>query len=118
MHEEILNQFYKSFNKKDFLVGRSPVTEYFIVTVKLGVGSYKVLVLKDFVTIFEDFQDGLTKSKNKAFEYILELKPEAFNKRNVTMVHFKHDRPSGKPWVKDTNIELNKNLEDFLQGTK
>ncbi|RIW32545.1 hypothetical protein D3H55_13250 [Bacillus salacetis] len=50
--------------------------------------------------------------------FILELEPEVFNKRKVTMVHFKHDRPSGKPWVKDTNIELNKNLDAFLQIAK
>ncbi|WP_168413078.1 hypothetical protein [Bacillus salacetis] len=46
------------------------------------------------------------------------MEPEVFNKRKVTMVHFKHDRPSGKPWVKDTNIELNKNLDAFLQIAK
>ncbi|AZU64999.1 hypothetical protein CHR53_15540 [Neobacillus mesonae] len=34
------------------------------------------------------------------------------------MVHYKEDRPNAKPWVKDTNIELRKNLELFFYYTK
>jgi hypothetical protein len=34
------------------------------------------------------------------------------------MVHYKDDRPNGDPWVKDTNIELHKNLKSFFNNSK
>jgi hypothetical protein len=53
MYEEIMTQFNERFKKKDFLIGKSPITEYFIVTVKLEVGNYKVLILRDFVNVLK-----------------------------------------------------------------
>jgi hypothetical protein len=68
--------------------------------------------------ILETYYEGLTAAKFGALEWLLMYDSSIFEKNKVTMVHNKEDRPNGDPWVKDTNIELHKNLETYFNNSK
>lgn len=107
-------KYYESLANKEYVNGRGEETEYYIVTAKHGTYNYKLTLIKNNTVIFEDSYNGLTKAKYGAFGWLLNYDPSIFKRNVVTMVHYKEDRPSGNPWVKDTTIELHKNLEAFL----
>ncbi|WNQ12064.1 EVE domain-containing protein [Paenibacillus aurantius] len=106
--------YKESLASKGYVKGRGEETEYYIITAKYGVDNYKLTLLRKNKVIFEGSYEGLTKAKYGAFEWLLCYDPSIFKRNVVTMVHYKDDRKSGDPWVKDTNIELHKNLEKFL----
>ncbi len=110
----VIDRFHEGVKRKEFIFGRGPETPYYILTLKISMNNYKVIILQEHSLIFEEYEEGLTAAKNCAFEVLLKLDPDAFRREKVTMVHYKHDRPNGKPWVKDTEIELNKNLNEFI----
>jgi hypothetical protein len=111
-----IERFNEDVKKKEYIFGRGPETPYYILTLKININNYKVIIFQDHSLIFEEYKEGLTAAKHCAFEVLLKSDPDAFSRKEVTMVHYKHDRPNGKPWVKDTEIELNKNLNEFLLG--
>ncbi|MGD7009486.1 HNH endonuclease [Metabacillus sp. 84] len=111
-----IDRFHEGVKRKEYIFGRGPETLYYILTFKISISNYKVIILQNHSLIVEEYEEGLTAAKHSAFEALLKLDPDAFNRKEVTMVHYKHDRPNGKPWVKDTENELNKNLNKFLLG--
>lgn len=113
-----IDQFNKSFKNKEYLKGRGAETEYYIITAKLGNKRYKLTLLRNNTIIEESYHEGLTKAKYSAFEWLLNHDSLIFEMNKVTMVHYKEDRPNEDPWVKDTNIELHRNLEAYLRDVK
>ncbi|WP_049867641.1 HNH endonuclease [Paenibacillus sp. D9] len=107
-------KYKESLANKEYVKGRGEETEYYIITAKYWVDNYKLTLLRKNKVIFEDVYEGLTKAKYGAFEWLLSYDPSIFKRNVVTMVHYKDDRKSGDPWVKDTNIELHNNLEKYL----
>lgn len=111
-------KYEKKFNNKEYVFGRGSETEYYIVIVKIEEKNYMLTLLKNHSKIYQSYHQGLTLTKFHAFEWLIKHDSLIFKNNQVTMVHYKEDRPNGKPWVKDTNIELIKNLEQyFLQRT-
>ncbi|MFE4426486.1 HNH endonuclease [Peribacillus butanolivorans] len=109
-----VDKYNKSIAHKDYVKGRSKQTEYYILTAKFDVKNYKLTLMRNHSIIFKSYYEGLTAAKNGAFEWLLIHDSSIFKMNKVTMVHYKEDRPNAQPWVKDTNIELNKNLKSFL----
>jgi hypothetical protein len=112
-----LEKYNRSFLNKEYTKGRSKQTEYYILTAKFGEQNYKLTLLRDNSIILERFYEGLTASKYGAFEWLLIHDSSIFEMNKVTMVHYKEDRPNAHPWVKDTNIELHKNLKSFFSSS-
>lgn len=109
-----IDRYNRSFLNKEYVKGRNKQTEYYILTTKFEDKNYKLTLLRDNIIIMERYYEGLTAAKYGAFEWLLNHNPSIFELNEVTMVHYKEDRPNGHSWVKDTNIELHKNLKSFL----
>ncbi|WP_312471234.1 HNH endonuclease [Neobacillus sp.] len=109
-----IEKYNKSFTNKEYVKGRGKETEYYIITSKHGNKNYKLTLLRNHSIIMESYYDGLTEAKFGAFEWLISYEPLIFELNKVTMVHYKEDRPNGDPWVKETNIELHKNLKSFF----
>lgn len=108
-------KYLDSLSNKEYVKGRGKETEYYILTAMYGSDNYKLTLIRNNTVIFEDSYDGLTKAKYGAFEWLLSYDPSIFKRSVVTMVHYKENRESNRdPWVKDTNIELHRNLEKFM----
>jgi 5-methylcytosine-specific restriction protein A len=107
-----LKEYTESFAKKEYIKGEK--TEYYIITAKLDLHQYKFSIVKNDVVLFESLQTGLNKTKYSAIEKLYSIDPLALDTRKLSMVHYKHDRPSGKPWVKDSNIELQRHIYSYL----
>jgi predicted RNA-binding protein with PUA-like domain len=114
----IVDKYNRSFAYKEYVKGRGKETDYYILTAKFGNENYKLTLLKDNSIILERYYEGLTAAKYAAFDWLLNYDSSIFEKDKVTMVHYKEDRPNGSPWVKDTNIELHKNLKSFFNNSK
>lgn len=112
-----VDKYNKSFTNKGYIKGRTKQTEYYILTAKFGEQNYKLTLLRDNSIILERFYEGLTATKYGAFEWLLNHDSSIFEMNKVTMVHYKEDRPNAHPWVKDTNIELHKNLKSFFSSS-
>jgi len=112
------SRYNKNLAKKKYVKGRGEETEFYILTAKYGNKKYKLTLIRKNTVIFEDSYNGLTKAKYAAFKWLLNHDPSIFKMNIVTMVHYKEDRPNGDPWVKDTTIELHKNLEEFLAAER
>ncbi|MGG4094330.1 HNH endonuclease [Paenibacillus lautus] len=109
-------KYLDSLSKKEYMKGRGKETEYYIITAMYGINDYKLTLIRNNTVIFEESYNGLTNAKYGAFEWLLSYDPSIFNRNAVTMVHYKENRKSNRgPWVKDTSIELNRNLEKFLE---
>ena len=109
------SNYNESLTNKEYVKGRGEDAEYYILTAKYGVHNYKLTLIRKHTIIFEDSYTGLTEAKYGAFEWLLNYDPSIFNRNAVVMVHYKENRKSNRgPWVKDTSIELNRNLEKFL----
>ncbi|WP_406790043.1 HNH endonuclease [Bacillus cereus] len=113
-----MKKYNKSMANKEYVKGRSKETEFYILTAKFGDKDYRLTLLRNHSIIFERHYDGLTASKFGAFEWLLNYDSSIFEKNKVNMVHYKEDRPNTDPWVKDTNIELHKNLKSFFNNSK
>ncbi|CAH0147559.1 hypothetical protein SRABI80_00546 [Peribacillus frigoritolerans] len=109
-----VDKYNKSIVHKDYVKGRSKQTEYYILTAKFGEKNYKLTLMRNHFIIYKRYYEGLTEAKNGAFEWLLNHDSSIFEMNKVTMVHYKEDRPNAHPWVKNTNIELHKNLKSFL----
>lgn len=109
-----IEKYNNSFANKDYVKGRGKETEYYIITAKILDKNYKLTLLRNHSIILERYYEGLTAAKFGAFEWLISQDSLIFELNKVTMVHYKEDRPNGDPWVKDTNIELHKNLKSFL----
>lgn len=110
-----IEKYNKSF--VEYVKGRGKETEYYIITAKLGEEAYKLTLLRNHFIIMESYYAGLTVAKFGAFEWLLNHDSSIFEMNKVTMVHYKEDRPNGNPWVKDTDIELHKNLESYFRSS-
>ncbi|MFJ7931519.1 HNH endonuclease [Peribacillus sp. NPDC096448] len=113
-----IDKYNKSFAYKEYVKGRGNETEYYILTAKFGNENYKLTLLRNNSILLERYYEGLTAAKYGAFEWLLNHDSSIFEQNKVTMVHYKDDRPNGDPWVKDTNIELHKNLKSFFNKIK
>ncbi|SFE31447.1 HNH endonuclease [Alteribacillus iranensis] len=89
-------------------------TEYYILTVKLEKNNYKLIILQDGLVIDESHQHGLTVAKYAALGKLYKHDSTALNVNKVCMVHYKEDRPSGKPWHKDDRNELQGYINTYL----
>ncbi|UOY93151.1 EVE domain-containing protein [Ectobacillus sp. JY-23] len=110
-----VDKYNKSFANQEYVKGRGEETEYYIITAKLGDRRYKLTLLRNHSIIEESYHEGLTAAKNSAFEWLISHDPLIFKLNKATMVHYKEDRPNGNVWVKDTNVELHRNLEAYLK---
>lgn len=113
-----IDSYNKSFVNKEYIKGRGKQTEYYILTAKYGKHNYRLTLLRNHLIVMEGYYEGLTMAKYGAFEWLLNHDSTIFEMNKATMVHYKEDRPNGEAWVKDTNIELHKNLKSFFNNWK
>ncbi|ANY75968.1 hypothetical protein BBD41_27215 [Paenibacillus ihbetae] len=110
-----IKRFEESFIKKDYLIG--PTKKYYIVTVKIDKKKYKFMIIKDGTIIYEGYEDGLKLAKYSSLLKLYSVDRLALNTTKLSMIHYKEDRPNGNPWVKDSNIELQRHIDQFLEGS-
>ncbi|SFC95031.1 EVE domain-containing protein [Bacillus sp. UNCCL81] len=113
-----MSNYNKSVAKREYVKGRSKETEFYILTAKFTDNDYKLTLLRNHSKVYENHFEGLTKSKFGAFEWLLNYDSSIFELDKVTMVHYKEDRPNTDSWVKDTKIEMQKNLDSYYKNSK
>ncbi|MFD2046459.1 HNH endonuclease [Ornithinibacillus salinisoli] len=106
------NKYNESISKREYAFGKN--TDYYIITVKIKENHYKLLLLENHKTKYKGYEDGLNKAKFVGLEKLYKHNPLALNTNMVSMVHYKQNR--NRPWHKDTNNELQKNIEMFLNS--
>ncbi|MBM7587933.1 hypothetical protein JOC86_004508 [Bacillus pakistanensis] len=108
-----IEKFNTSVARKEYVKGKE--TDFYILTAKFNINKYKLILLENHSVIYESFQDSLTEAKHIGIERLYIISPSILDARKVTMVHYKEDRPSGKPWVKDSEPILSKYLNLDLE---
>jgi hypothetical protein len=101
---KIDEDFYKSIQKKEYVIGEE--TPCYILTRKLSVGEYKVMVVVQHRIVDETIVGGygkfsLTPAKREGIKMLYDYNRKYLNLRDVNMVHYKEDRRSGKKWMKE-----------------
>lgn len=103
----------ESIHRRDHIIGIP--SKYYILTIKNNNHHYLIIVLEGNVTIVqEECNDRLTAAKKLGVKLLTELQQDA-SAINTTMVHYKADRPSGKPWVNDGEIVLKELFKEAKQ---
>ncbi|MDQ0201072.1 HNH endonuclease [Neobacillus ginsengisoli] len=119
-------QFNRSFSKKEYVKGKLE-TKYYILTVKNPENLtpphqniiYRVIVLENHQVIKKDYvydrnhKNLLTPAKDMGIRFLLEYAP-AVSIDDITMVHYKQDRPNADAWQN----EKTKVLEDLFNKGK
>jgi predicted HNH restriction endonuclease len=118
--------FEKELNKKKFAIGKK--TMYYILVVKKEPSRVmQTNLIKYIVYVLEDFEirekneiysiekkNILTDAKREGVKILHKINP-VVNINDVTMVHYKQDRPNSNPWQKDSYQDLS---ELFFEYTK
>ncbi|SDJ86160.1 HNH endonuclease [Sediminibacillus albus] len=108
--------FQDSFRKREYVKGKD--TKYYIITVNYPTLVYEVYVLENHnkvatdTVIDRESKNLLTPAKQTGIRLLLEYNSNA-NINNTTMVHFKFDRPNGKPWEKDSITVLRELFNEY-----
>ncbi len=100
----IMNKFELGVNQRDYIIGKE--VQFYILIGKIHDTEYMVKVLenhKEIVSVVIYEKLGL--AKRKGMELLLGYNAN-IQVSEVEMVHFKEDRPSGKPWQKDSEKVL------------
>ena len=107
-----MSEFEIQINQKKYVVGKE--VPYYILTGKFNNTEYVVKLLKDHKELESVVvHDRLEFAKRKGVELLLKYKPN-IRLADVAMIHFKENRQSGKPWIKD----VAKLVEELLQQNK
>lgn len=114
MEERMLNLVRQSIQKNDYVIGIE--TRYNIITVKLSDNKYYVFFVKDKKEIQSSVENGLKQAKLKGLEMCIECSPSV-RIPNLSMYHFKYDRPNNRPWQKDSVVVLESLLEELNVAT-
>ncbi|MDE7542860.1 AAA family ATPase [Bacillus cereus] len=107
-----MTEFELQINQKNYVTGKE--VQYYILTGKVNNAEYMVKLLKDHKELDSVIvYNRLEFAKRKGIELLIKHNPSV-QLGDVAMVHFKEDRQSGKPWVKD----IAKLVEGLLQQNK
>lgn len=98
MEEIILTQVRSSIQNKDYLIGSE--TQFTIVTVKISDSRYHVLLVKDKKELKSSIEDSLKQTKLKGLEMWIKVSPST-QISDLSMYHYKYDRPNNRPWQKE-----------------
>ena len=100
MKDSIKIRADESIRKRNYLSGQE--TCYYILTIKLNSSCYLVKVLEHHMIIATSEIEGrLDSAKKEGIRVLLQINP-SIAIEDVTMVHYKDDRPNGEPWNKDS----------------
>jgi hypothetical protein len=116
--------FEKSLHNQEYHMGKK--TKYYILTVKISKSvdsqniknTYTVYILENDEIIkkeqleSEEHKNLLSKAKRLGFKLLHDVHPNALI-NDVTMVHYKQDRPNAKPWEKESYQMLLNFFEDY-----
>ncbi|MDQ8733978.1 hypothetical protein [Paenibacillus sp. LHD-38] len=104
MSEQITKQAIESITNRDYLSGKE--TRYYVLTIKLDSIHYHVIVLEhNSVIISSEIKGRLDRAKKEGIRLLIQKNPSV-DIRDITMVHYKHDRPNGRAWQKDSEKVL------------
>ncbi|PFM64782.1 hypothetical protein COJ48_09095 [Bacillus cereus] len=95
-----MGEFELQINQRKYVIGKE--VEYYILTGKVSDTEYLVKVLVNHeelasIVVYE----RLEFAKRKGMELLLQHKKNV-KLTDVEMIHFKENRPNGKPWQKDS----------------
>lgn len=108
----LMGGFELQINQRNYVIGKE--VQYYILTGKVNNTEYVVKLLKDHKELESVVvHDRLEFAKRKGVELLLKYKPN-IQLADMAMIHFKENRQSGKPWVKD----IAKLVEELLQQNK
>lgn len=95
---------------RDYMSGKE--TRFYILTIKMDNINYNVKVLdRGTVIATSDSEPTLDAAKKKGVCLLLQTNANT-DMTDVTMVHYKDDRPNGRPWQKDS-VNVLKQLFDL-----
>jgi hypothetical protein len=109
--ENIVRRAEDSIVKGDYIIGKE--TRYYILTIKLDGSNYLVKVMdRRSEASVASVGEKLEAAKKEGIRLLLKHKP-GVELNDITMVHYKDDRPSGMPWLKDSELVIGQllNLE-------
>ncbi|MDZ4567228.1 McrB family protein [Bacillus cereus] len=105
-------EFELQINQQNYVIGKE--VQYYILTGRVNNTEYIVKLLKDHKELDSVIvYNRLEFAKRKGIELLIKHNPSV-QLGDVAMIHFKEDRQSGKPWVKD----IAKLVEGLLQQSK
>jgi hypothetical protein len=100
MSDHISHRANESIARREYISGLE--TRYYILTIKLDNQHYFVKVLDQHKEVaVSDIVGSLAPAKKEGIRLLLQRNPSV-SSSEVTMVHYKNDRPSSKPWTKDS----------------
>ncbi|WNS42037.1 AAA family ATPase [Paenibacillus sp. MMS20-IR301] len=104
MNEQMMSRAEVGILRKDYVSDKE--TQFYILTFKLTGNHYHVKVLEQTAVLAStDVNGRLDVSKMTGVRLLLQAHPNV-NFADVTMVHYKDDRPNGKAWQKDSEKVL------------
>jgi 5-methylcytosine-specific restriction enzyme B len=107
----LLNRVKDEIKKGNYYIGDR--TPYIIITVKVDNNNYYVFFIANEKVIGPIEEHGqLAAAKKRGVRiYKQYVKHENFDVSNLSMYHYKHDRPNGHPWQKDSQDVIKRLLE-------
>ncbi|WNQ12214.1 AAA family ATPase [Paenibacillus aurantius] len=104
MKEQILNRARLGIVNRQYIMGTE--TRYYILTIKIDSHHYYVIVLDSGAEIAQtEVQGKLEAAKKQGVRLLFQENPTV-STTSVTLVHYKDDRPNGRPWQKDSELVL------------
>lgn len=121
-----LSLFHKGLDNQEYILGNE--TKYYILTVKIvdiedslqTIITYLVYLLENRKVIerrevrSETYKNILTDAKKEGVMLLYQLNPNV-TLEDVTMVHYKQDRPNANPWQKDSYEVLSGLVVEYLE---
>lgn len=99
--DQIINLVNEGIKNREYRSGKE--TRYYILTIKINTYNYIVHVLDgSAISTTAEITDKLDAAKKEGIRLLLNLNPDV-GLADITMVHFKVDRPYGRPWQKDSD---------------
>lgn len=99
-----MGEFELQVHQRKYVVGKE--VEYYILTGKINDVEYIVKVLANHEELASVIvYKRLDFAKKKGMELLLQHEKNV-ELEDIEMIHFKEDRPNGKPWQKDNDSVL------------
>ncbi|WP_433945547.1 AAA family ATPase [Paenibacillus sp. SN-8-1] len=100
--DQIINLVHEGITNREYIIGNE--TRFYIIIVKVTSHDYIVYLLDHSeILISTEFNGRLAAAKQEGVRLLYNSYPEVVQ-ADVTMMHFKADRPSGRPWMKDSDV--------------
>ena len=106
-----MREFELQINQRKYVIGKE--VEYYILTGKAHDTEYVVKVLANHEVLASVIvYNRLEFTKRKGMGLLLQHKKNV-KLADISMIHFKEDRPSGRPWQKDSDNVLESLLKEI-----